>query len=654
MPLDLSALNESQRAAATAEPGTHLVIAGAGTGKTRTLTHRAAWLLAEGHVREPARLLLLTFTNKAARSMQGQTLALLGADKADLLAQGTFHGRANRILREFGSRVGVDPNYTILDEEDARSLVRATVAEELGRPDHFFPAPAVLVDVFSYSFNRRLPLDDAVLARAGRASDHIDEIRRVRDAFSRRKREANCLDYDDLLRQWRLLLDDDATRSELAGRYTEILVDEYQDTNGVQGEIADILAAGNGGRLMVVGDDCQSIYAFRGANYENILGFLDRHPGATVHRLEDNYRSTAEILELANLVIRKNSRQHHKTLRPARPTHGPRPRMQPLPNVHAEALWVARRVLAAYQDGLPLSAMAVLYRSHSHGVALQAELLKMGLPHEVRSGVRFFEKAHIKDVVAMLKILVNPADEVAWIRVLGLAPGVGPKRARKVIEWTREAPSPLEAMAEGASQAVLPPSVREAWGRFEKDLADLYAKMGEGVSPGELVRQAAAGVYDEVIETQYRGAVNRRQEIGELANLADSYRGVQAFLAELVLLGELYGADGGGGHEDSLVLSSVHQAKGLEWEKVFILRASDDAFPAPGGLNEEGGEEEERRIFYVAATRARRELVFSYPIVGPQWGAGAGAGGMVCRPSRFLIEGRDALESSAARARPAW
>ncbi|MCH7493697.1 ATP-dependent helicase [bacterium] len=353
MPLDLSALNDAQREAVTAEPGIHLVIAGAGTGKTRTLTYRAAWLVERGL--EGKKLLLLTFTNKAARSMAAQASGLLGGAGKDMV-QGTFHSVASRLLREFGEHIGQPPTFSILDMEDQRSLVRSVVRERLGRLDHFFPSPGVLVNILSYSFNKGASLEDAMMAKAPQAVEHMAKVYAVAEGFEERKRDTNSVDFDDLLRLWRRLLDVPEVCRELGERYGEVLVDEYQDTNGVQGEIADLLAQANGGRLMVVGDDCQSIYAFRGAVYENILGFTARHPEAVLHRLEDNYRSTEEVLDLANIVIAHNTRQYQKTLRPARPTHGPRPVVQPLPNAHAEAAWVAQWVLSRHRQGLGAAA----------------------------------------------------------------------------------------------------------------------------------------------------------------------------------------------------------------------------------------------------------------------------------------------------------
>ncbi|MBC8514429.1 ATP-dependent helicase [bacterium] len=656
MVLDLSGLNDAQRGAVTAERGMHLVIAGAGTGKTRTLTYRAAWLVDQGV--SPSKILLLTFTNKAASSMMTQAGGLMGPEVQGLWG-GTFHSIANRLIRQDGKVVGLDTTYSILDSEDQRDLVRATVRETLGKLDHFFPAPRVLVNIFSYAFNRGCSLERSLADKVPLAVDYIEKVESVRTAYEERKRAANCLDYDDLLIYWLRLLDDKDTWAEMGRRFTEVLVDEYQDTNTAQGEIVERIAQANGKRLMVVGDDCQSIYAFRGAHYQNILGFQDRYPEAKIHRLEENYRSTKQILDLANAVILNNPGQYHKTLRPARPTHGPRPKVQPLPNGMGEAAWIARQVVDAHQAGTPLERMAILYRSHSHSTFLQADLLKRNIPYEVRSGLRFFEQAHVKDVVAFLKILQNPDDEVAWTRVLGMCPGVGPKRASKVRAWVKGEERPFEKMADGASTAVLPPSVRSTWMRFESDIADLHRAHKNKKPLGDLVRMVARGVYSEYLETKYQNPRNRLQDLDQLGILADGYKTLSAFLSELILLGELYGTDLlKGGTDDRLVLSTIHRSKGLEWDLVWVVRTSEDAFPSPMGLKDEEGEEEERRIFYVAATRARRQLIFTYPLLGQEWGgAGQGGGGsIISRPSRFLTEGKDFVErvGRTRPSRPIW
>jgi len=1015
-PLDLEhSLNDSQRAAVTCTDGPKLVIAGAGSGKTRTITYRVAYLISRGV--HPAQLLLATFTNKAAREMLSRVEALTGREAAGIWG-GTFHAIGNRFLRQHGQLAGLRANYSILDNEDQRDLIKVCVTEaNVKVEEKRFPAPALLQDVISMAFNTQRSLSAVIEARAPHFAMWTMEVERVAARYEARKRAANALDYDDLLRFWLALVED---RPEFAARlgrqFRSILVDEYQDTNLVQARIVERIAEQNGRNLMVVGDDAQcviqgtriltpagyravealrpgdevlagagngrlvpervgvvttsqhqryliiraeggyelraspnhlcfakvvsqerwwyvylmyqaalgfrigvshisamdrlhstpqmrtalekadklwlleahlsrqgaqyretvlglryripqalfrpywrngseskmskaqvaelyqefgqngfqaledyglhvdypsfqpkasrseqriainlvmagakngdgrrtdqshevvcesslaqevirrfpavhyvdgywrlrkmsrdyrivlalakglqqafteggyqaaihykarfvpashfsgtfrvmpaagllpgmkvpvvrddrimvstiqsvewrdnvdgipfydlevershnmvsdgvvthnSIYKFRGAHYDNILRFPERNPGTEIFKLEVNYRSTPEILEFTNASIARNSRQHHKTLTAHR-RRGSLPVVLPVNDAYQEAAFVAGRILQLRDEGIPLSEIAVLYRAHAHSSILQAEIIKRNIPYDVRSGVRFFEQAHVKDVVAFLKILDNPFDEIAWRRLWLMLPKVGHVTAARLWEAIASAADPLDAVLGSSVLERLPMSARPAFLRFQKDLRALRALLDR--PPAELVRAVPETAYGDYLRAKYDVFQARLEDLEQLAVFARPYRTLRGLLSELILLGEVYGrsAGSGDGETERLILSSVHQAKGLEWKVVFVIRMCEGAFPSEMALREEDGEDEERRIFYVAATRAKDELYLTHPLMdlSPR-----GNGGMLLEPSRFLREIRFTLyeqgEIDVPR-RPSW
>ncbi len=632
-------LNESQRAAVTCGDGPKLVIAGAGSGKTRTLTYRVAYLVSCGT--QPSQILLATFTNKAAREMLSRVTALTG-DAAGQVWGGTFHAIGNRLLRQYGSLVGLQPNYSILDDEDQRDLIKVCVTEiNVKVEEKRFPAPSIIHDLISMAFNTQRALSNIVEERTPHFGIWVPELERISERYEVKKRQANAVDYDDLLRYWqRLLRNHPQVAQRLGAQFRHLLVDEYQDTNAIQAQIIEQIATHNGRNLMAVGDDAQSIYKFRGANYDNILKFPERNPGTEIFKLEVNYRSTPEILEFTNASILHNQNQFRKTL-VAQRGRGSLPIVLPLNDVYQEAAFVAQRILQLRDEGIELREMAVLYRAHAHSSMLQAELIKRNIPYEVRSGVRFFEQAHIKDVVAFLKILDNPFDEIAWRRLWLMLPRVGNATAAKLWELIRSAANPLEAALAEAICDRLPSQARAHMKRFQLDLRSLQAAI-DG-SPAELIQTVLETAYPEYLRAKYEGGQSRLEDIQQLAVFARSYRSLRSLLSELVLLGELYGqqvARGGSSETERLVLSSVHQAKGLEWRVVFIVRMCEGQFPSDMALREESGEEEERRIFYVATTRARDELYITHPLIDTGL---RGDSQLLLQPSRFLREIRFTL-----------
>tara|TARA_B100000029_G_scaffold423873_1_gene431299 strand:+ start:810 stop:2780 length:1971 start_codon:yes stop_codon:yes gene_type:complete len=642
--LNLSSLNDDQLKVVTAEKGKHLVLAGAGTGKTRTLTYRTAYLIEKGM--SPENMLLLTFTNKAARNMMFQASSLISGNRGRING-GTFHSIANRYLRTHGKLIGLDNNFSIIDSEDQRDLVKATVAETLGKLDHYFPTPRVLIEMFSNSINKNQDLEDVVVQNSPQSFEYMKEIFDVYAAYTKRKWNANCLDYDDLLICWHRLLADFSEESKELFFHEDILVDEFQDTNKIQGEIVDLLANVNGGKLTVVGDDCQSIFAFRGAVYENILEFKDRHEDVKIHYLKRNYRSTSQVLNLANDIIKNNKKQFYKELVPASKSVGPRPKIMPLPNVNAEATWVAKKIAERFQDGFRLSEMAVLYRNHSHSAFLQAELVKRNIPYQIRSGVRFLEQAHIKDVVAHLKILINSKDEIAWTRVIGMCPGIGAVRSRKLIKEILKSKN-IADLGQDFGKDLLPEKAYRNWVIFFNEILSLSSLNHQEYSTAkDLIVKIMESSYSDYLQVKYKNASNREDDINQLAQLSDSYKSLKSFISDFVLLGEMFGSDVVAGTDkgERLILSTIHQSKGLEWDMVWIIRACDSSFCGPRTVSNDDIEEE-RRVFYVAVTRAKRFLTFTYPIIANEWG-GANTkfqGSDMNKPCRFLLEGNDSLD----------
>jgi len=629
-------LNEQQYAAVTAPPGPLLVIAGAGSGKTRTLTYRVAYLLENGV--DPRNILLLTFTNKAARQMLDRVTNLLPTDASGLWG-GTFHSIGNRMLRRHGSALGYTSGFTIMDREDQKDLLNSVVASSGIDPKEIrFPKGDVLADIFSFVVNTERPIEELLAEKFPYFLPLLEQIRDVHVRYERRKKSTNSLDFDDLLEKTlRMLKEHEEIAAFYRRQFQFILVDEYQDTNKIQADFIDLLAAEHG-NVMVVGDDAQSIYSWRGANFQNILAFPRRYPNAQVFKIELNYRSVPEILEVANAAIAANVQQFRKKLSATRLTNSAKPAIVALNDGGEQAQFVAQRILELRDEGIELNEIAVLYRAHYHAVELQLELSRRGIPYQITSGIRFFEQAHIKDVAAFIRFVANPRDEVAFKRMVRLLPGIGGKSAENLWRAWEESLDKSDVIVSW-SERLLPMSVAARAKRPWQQLADTLdeiAPNGIPKQPTEMIMAIVEAIYDDYAKATFANYELRKEDLNQLAGFARQFKDIHEFLTQLALISNVDAepAVNQGGDTEAVNLSSVHQAKGLEFHSVFVIWLTDGMFPSTRSLDTREAIEEERRLFYVAITRARDELYLTYP----QMRLNAGYGDMFQRPSRFLRE----------------
>jgi DNA helicase-2/ATP-dependent DNA helicase PcrA len=634
-----TALNEEQFCAVTSPPGKALVIAGAGSGKTRTLTYRVSWLLDQG---QSARdILLLTFTNKAAREMVERVRSLVPGDVSDLWA-GTFHSICNRILRRHADEIGFTKSFSILDRDDQKSLMNAVVAaSDIDTKQRRFPKPDVLISMFSLMANTGITLEKLLHEKYPYFLDWQDELEKVRAAYAKKKRDTNSLDFDDMLSLTvELFRGHPDVLAIYRKRFRHILVDEYQDTNSVQSELIDLLA-GADNSLMAVGDDSQSIYSWRGAEVDHILNFQKRYADSTVFTIETNYRSVPEILDLSNAAISANKMRFEKNLRSSRAEVGAKPALVALEDPSMQAGFVAQRMLELRDEGIELSEMAVLYRAHFQSLEIQMELTRRGIPFSITSGLRFFEQVHIKDVAAFLRFVTNRKDEVSFKRMVQLLPGCGPGTSEKLwLKWLRDPvsgnPEPPAKWSEILIGYPIPKKAAKHWQQFCYTLDEL-SPGGVFASPSEMIFSVLEGVYDDYLKESFENYEARRADIEQLIQYGGSFEDVLEFLSQLSLMSTTDGEPTGDKAElddDKVTLSSIHQAKGLEWKAVFLIWLVDGQFPNGRILeaDDEAAFEEERRLFYVALTRAKDELYLTYPMLNPK----SYTGDILCRPSRFL------------------
>ncbi len=635
-PIDFRAeLNDEQYHAVTAEPGPLLVLAGAGSGKTRTLTYRVAYLLSQG-VR-PGEILLLTFTNKAAKEMLHRVHELTGVEPGRFWG-GTFHSIGHRTLRLHGETIGLPSSFTILDAEESEGVLRDAVdALDKGFfKDKTHPKPGPLHAILSMARNTQLSLAETVQRFFPQHEEIRDRLPEFARAYAERKRAGCQLDYDDLLELWLdLLRRSPETREYFAHRFRHVLVDEYQDTNVLQSQIVDLI--GSHHRVMAVGDDAQCIYTWRGANVENILTFPDRHPGTVIHRIETNYRSTPQILALANgvLLAQPRGRSFEKELRPHR-ANSEKPYYVQTMDGREQAQFIVQRIRGLVDEGCSLRDIAILYRAHFQALDIQLELARLQIPYQITSGVRFFEQAHVRDLVALLRFVFNPADTAAWGRIAVLLPKVGDKNAQKLhaaaLDHARLMQQDfVDALGTDDVASRVPRDAREEWPKFTASLRQVRDVM-RTLKPHNAVEIALDGWYGDYLKGAYANYESRLDDLRSLVGFAGRHEDMHELLAQVMLLGSETGDRSADPTEDALRLTTVHQAKGLEYAAVFLIGLAEGSFPLRRAI-EAGDVEEERRLFYVAVTRARDELYLCFPKLNTKGGPA-----MLQSPSRFLEE----------------
>ena len=607
-------LNEAQRAAVAHGEGPLLIVAGAGTGKTTTLACRVAALIERG-VR-PERILLLTFSRRASREMLARAERATGTKETGRVWGGTFHAVGNRLLRLHGRALGLAPDFTVLDQADGADVMNL-VREELGlaAKDRRFPRKETLAAIYSRTVNAGEKLGDVLKRHYPWCLDETDGIRDVFRSYTERKRTQHVLDYDDLLLFWKALACGEQTRDQLAAMFDHVLVDEYQDTNALQADILEGLRPpGTPRSLTVVGDDAQSIYGFRAATVRNILEFPQRFPGAVVVKLEQNYRSTPPLLASSNAAIALSPQRHEKTLWSERPGER-RPTLRTCLDEAEQSDTLCRTVLRHREEGVPLHEQAVLFRAAHHSDLLEVELTRRNIPFVKYGGLKFMEAAHVKDALALLRILENPWDEVSWFRILQLPDGIGPATARRLMDQL-EVRRPtgeevrLSPLVKFLDEPVgVPPAAREGVQSLRAVLGNCLADE-EGMPPAAQIQRLRVFL-EPVFARKYEAASARLRDIDQLEALAGGYESRGRFIAELTLdppssTGDLAGPpllD-----EDWLILSTIHSAKGLEFDVVHVIHAADGMIPSDMSTGDDDEIEEERRLLYVALTRARDAL----------------------------------------------
>jgi len=624
-------LNSEQYEVVTGAEGPCLVLAGAGSGKTRTLIYRVAYLLEKGV--SPENILLVTFTNKAARNMKDRIEALLRSKPRGLWS-GTFHHIGNRSLRLFAKEAGYRRNFGILDEEDSMDLLKVCIKNlKIKVQEERFPQPKVLRSIISFSVNSGKTIERVLEKYYPYFLHFHGVIQRLRNEYDLKKKASNNMDYDDLLTKWLWLLrNSPEAKARFSGQFRYILVDEYQDTNKLQSQIIRELSVSHG-NVLVVGDDAQAIYSFRGADVTNILRFPEEYPDARIFRLESNYRSSPEILELANASISNNRNQFEKHLRAINESDT-KPVLAEVGDLYAQANFVGQRILELRDEGIDLNDIAVLFRAHYQSAELQMELTKRNIPFVVRGGIRFFEQAHIKDVLAYVKIVMNPFDEVSWLRALSTYPGIGSVYAGRIFDEFTQAGN-LKNIVTSRFGAFLPERAKKGLKGFKRIMGTIIDNDLEK-RPDEIIVRIIDSGYENYAMTHFDNSKDRIEDLHELVNFAHNYKSTRSLLHDITLRESFKGEtiDGAPTSDEHLVLSTIHQAKGLEWKAVFIIGLCEGQFPHAKCMDDPEQTEEERRLFYVAATRTKKELYLLHPITRYDYNMGT----VISRKSVFLGE----------------
>ncbi len=620
-----SELNPSQLEAVTFTRGPLLVIAGAGSGKTRTLTYRVARLVEEGV--SPGAILLLTFTRKAADEMLKRASRLLD-QRCEKVSGGTFHSFSHLILRKYASHIGYDPRFVVIDRPDAESLI-GMLRKEMGFAalHRSFPRKQTLANIFSKAINKVLPIEEVVFNDYPHFSEYLEGILSVHSEYEKRKIQHAFFDFDDLLISMRRLLQEDPViRERLSEKYQYLMVDEYQDTNQLQADIIYLLA-GKDRNVMVVGDDSQSIYAFRGANFKNIIDFPEIFPGTLIIRLEENYRSVQPILDLANVIIDRAQEKYTKTLF-TRNSSGAQPVLVSADDENGQSQFVVDKIQSLLDQGIALDRLAVLFRASFHSFDLEIELNKRGIPFIKVGGFKFMEAAHIKDILAHLRVLSNPYDRISWYRILLLLENIGPTTAQRIYKA-------LETKNAGY-RGIFQITPKKAYTAGLERLKNLFKKIDANT-------QSVAGMGEDILEyylpiltDRFDDHPKRAKDLEQLLTIMTRYAHLERFLTDMALeppnirIEDTFLAEES--QDTRLTLSTIHSAKGLEWHSVFIIWALDGRFPSIHALEKPEDLEEELRLMYVAATRAKENLFILYPMTVYDRNLGM----MLNRPSRFI------------------
>ncbi len=614
-------LNESQLEVVKRFHGPILVVAGAGSGKTRTLTYRVARMVESGIA--PESILLLTFTRKASQEMLRRASTLLDA-RCEKVSGGTFHSFGNMTLRRYGKAINLSPGFTIMDQGDTEDVIKLLLDQSgVSRKGKNFPKKSTIQSIFSKVVNKGLTVEQILQKFYPGYIDDTDELRNLYHQFVTYKLDHQLLDYDDLLVYTRRLLDEhEDIRRRLSDRYPYIMVDEYQDTNPIQARIVRLLAATHD-NVMAVGDEAQSIYSFRGANYRNILDFPQQFPGTIIIKLEENFRSVQPILNVTNDIIKQARESFQKNLF-TKLSGGVRPVLVPALNERQQSQFVAQRILELQDEGVPLSEIAVLFRSSFHSFDLELELNKRNIPFVKVGGLKFIEAAHIKDILAYMRILANPLDNVSWHRVLPLIEGIGAKTATAIVNELQQQHDPLGWLAAYPKKT-----------KYALEVQRLGAVLKEVLpqTPAEQIHRLRE-YYAPILRRVHDEPEKREPDLEQLNIMTAQFSNLQTFLTEMTLEPPSRSLDGmaqvDDPDEDVLTLSTIHSAKGLEWHTVFVIWLAEGRFPSMYALDDHEAIEEELRLLYVAATRAMQKLYLTYPTYDTQWG------NYFSRPSRFL------------------
>ncbi len=599
-------LNEAQFEAATTIEGPLLIIAGAGTGKTRTLVYRVAHLIDVGV--DPRSILLLTFTRRAAEEMLRRA-SLLIDNRCSQVAGGTFHSFANLVLREFGRRIDLVPSFTIMDRSDSQDAIQLLRAEMgLHNKDKRFPRKHTVAEIFSMAVNKQTTVPDLIEREYPHLADSLDDLLRLYEGYVSYKSNKTLVDYDDLLTRLKdLLANHEDVRRRLSDIYRYIMVDEYQDTNHLQSRIVRLLATSHD-NVAVVGDDAQSIYSFRGADFRNIMDFPTIFPGARVIKLEENYRSTQPILNLTNEIIGRASERYEKNLF-TRKRAGDTPVLVQADSEQMQSQFVCQKILELREEGVPLWEIAVLFRSSFHSFDLELELARHNIPFVKRGGFQFMETTHIKDLLAHLRILANPLDAISWGRVLQLLEGVGAQMSQKIIRWLLEGNQPVDRLRSFEARGKVAHGL--------KTLAQVFDAASQAERPVEQA-QYLMQYYLPILKRNHpEDHPKRLKDLEHFQGIMERYRSLQRLLSDMALEppnDSVAGVLAVDPDEGPLVLSTIHSAKGLEWHSVFVIWALEGRFPSFYNINSREELEEERRLLYVAATRAKENLFITYPI----------------------------------------